>query len=319
MQTKITSNISEAIALLNNNEVVALPTETVYGLAGNALSNEAVAKIFEAKQRPHFNPLIVHVASIHEIEKYSEPDELSKKLANSFMPGPLTILLPKKNIIPSLVTAGSNKVAIRVPAHPIMQQVLEQLSFPLAAPSANTFKYVSPVTAKHVFKTLQNKIPLIVDGGNSNVGLESTIIEVEKNEVILHRAGGLAIEKIEDFVGKKLVKNVANKIQTAGQLKSHYATNTPLYFGEIEKNIELFSRQKIAIISLNTLYKGIEKANQFLLSEKEDLNEAAQKLFNTLQWIDENNYEIILAEIFPNRGLGIAINDRLQRAQAINK
>ncbi len=319
MQTVISKNINEAIDLLNNEEVVALPTETVYGLAANALSTKAVAKIFEAKQRPHFNPLIVHVAALNQIENFALIDELSAKLAKQFMPGPLTLLLPKKNSIPSLVTAGSNKVAIRIPSHPIMQQVLQQLSFPLAAPSANTFKYVSPVTAQHVFKTLQNKIPLIIDGGVSNIGLESTIIEVENEDIILHRVGGLAVETLENFIGKRLKQLVNKKVQTAGQLKSHYATHTALYVGAIKENIKAFNDKKVAIISLNKFYEGVEKQHHYLLNEEGDLNQAAQNLFSTLQLIDELNYDIILAEEFPNKGLGVAINDRLSRAQVINK
>lgn len=319
MQTKITTNISEAIDLLNRDEVVALPTETVYGLAGNALSTKAVAKIFEAKQRPHFNPLIVHVASINEIEKYAQLNELSYKLASTFMPGPLTLLLPKKDNIPSLVTAGSSKVAIRIPAHPVMPAILQQLSFPLAAPSANTFKYVSPVTAQHVYKTLHNKIPLIIDGGISTVGLESTIIEVQEEEVVLHRVGGLAIETIETFFGKKLIKASNKKVQTAGQIKSHYATHTPLYFGEINDRINEFKNKNIAIISLNKYFEGIEKEHHYLLSIDGDLNQAAQNLFTILQSIDEKAYDIILADEFPNTGLGVAINDRLSRAQVIHK
>lgn len=319
MQTQITTNISEAIALLNQNEVVALPTETVYGLAGNALNTAAVAKIFEAKQRPHFNPLIVHVASINQIENYAYVDELSWQLANTFMPGPLTLLLPKKSNIPSLVTAGSSKVAIRIPAHKVMQQVLQQLCFPLAAPSANTFKYVSPVTAQHVYKTLQGKIPLIVDGGISKVGLESTIVEVQNNEVLLHRVGGLPIETIEKFIGQKVIKPENQKIETAGQLKSHYATHTPLYVGKIEERIAEFAPKKIAIISLDEYFTGVEKKHHFLLSQDGSLTQAAQNLFNTLQLIDEKGYDVILATEFANQGLGIAINDRLSRAQVINK
>lgn len=319
MQTSITTNITEAITLLNNNEVVALPTETVYGLAGNALNNEAVAKIFEAKQRPHFNPLIVHVSSIQEIEKYAWVDEVSFKLATQFMPGPLTLLLPKKDTIPSLVTAGSNKVAIRVPAHPIMQQILQQLNFPLAAPSANTFKYVSPVTAQHVYKTLKGKIPLIIDGGTSQVGLESTIIEVQNEDIILHRVGGLAIETIEQFIQKKLIKPSSQLIQTAGQLKSHYATHTPLYVGNVNELIQKHLGKKIAIIVLNTYYQQVPTENHFLLSVNGSLTQAAQHLFSTLQLVDEQHFDVILAEEFPSTGLGIAINDRLNRAQAIFK
>jgi L-threonylcarbamoyladenylate synthase len=200
-----------------------------------------------------------------------------------------------------------------------MQQVLQQLSFPLAAPSANTFKYVSPVTAQHVFKTLQNKIPLIIDGGVSNIGLESTIIEVENEDIILHRVGGLAVETLENFIGKRLKQLVNKKVQTAGQLKSHYATHTALYVGAIKENIKAFNDKKVAIVSLNKFYEGVEKQHHYLLNEEGDLNQAAQNLFSTLQLIDELNYDIILAEEFPNKGLGVAINDRLSRAQVINK
>jgi L-threonylcarbamoyladenylate synthase len=318
--TTIGKDLQKAITLLNTNEVVAIPTETVYGLAANALNEEAVAKIFEAKQRPFFNPLIIHVSSINEFEKYAMVDDLSMKLANHFMPGPLTLLLPKKEIVPDIVTAGSKKVAIRVPQHQLTLQLLKQVNFPIAAPSANPFGYVSPVTAEHVYDGLKEKIPYILDGGNCNVGLESTIIEVENNEVILHRLGGLSIEKIEEVIVRKiLIKPSQKNPETSGQLKSHYATSTDLIQGNVEELVAKYLTQKIAIISFKKLYPQIPEDDQFILSKEGDLNKAAQNLFKVMRILDDKKYDLILAEVFPNEGLGLAINDRLYRAQASQK
>ena len=318
--TIIGKDLQKAIALLNNNEVVAIPTETVYGLAANALSEEAVVKIFDAKQRPFFNPLIIHVSSVNEIDTYAEIDDLSLKLAKYFMPGPLTLLLPKKEVVPDLVTAGSNKVAIRVPQHELTLKLLQQLNFPIAAPSANPFGYVSPVSAQHVYDGLYNKIPYILDGGNCNVGLESTIVEVENDDVILHRVGGLSIEKIEEVIERKLIiKKSQKNPKTSGQLKSHYATSTDLIQGNIEELLKQHQNKKIALLSFQKTYSQIAESNQYILSKEGDLNIAAQQLFKVMRILDEKKYDIILAEIFPNDGLGLAINDRLHRAQASQK
>ena len=318
--TQIGTDIDKAIALLNANEVVAIPTETVYGLAGNALSNEAVIKIFEAKNRPFFNPLILHLADVEQIEQYAFMDEISLQLAKHFMPGPFTLLLNKKDIVSDLVTAGSAKVAIRIPNHLLTHQLLSQLNFPLAAPSANPFGYVSPVSAIHVQQGLQGIINYILDGGNCKVGLESTIVEVENGEVILHRAGGLAIEEIENVIGKKTIASSSHsKPQTSGQLKSHYATTTDLLQGNIEELIQHYQGKKMAILSFQKQYIEIELQHQFILSPNENLNEAAQNLFATMRKLDAMNYDIILAEVFPQKGLGIAINDRLKRAQVTEK
>ncbi len=318
--TIIGKDLQKAIALLNNNEVVAIPTETVYGLAANALSEEAVVKIFDAKQRPFFNPLIIHVSSVNEIDKYAEIDDLSLKLAKHFMPGPLTLLLPKKEVVPDLVTAGSNKVAIRVPQHELTLKLLQQLNFPIAAPSANPFGYVSPVSAQHVYDGLYNKIPYILDGGNCNVGLESTIVEVENDDVILHRVGGLSIEKIEEVIERKLIIKKSQKDpETSGQLKSHYATSTDLIQGNIEELLKQHQNKKIALLSFQKTYSQIAESDQYILSKEGDLNIAAQQLFKVMRILDEKKYDIILAEIFPNDGLGLAINDRLHRAQASQK
>jgi L-threonylcarbamoyladenylate synthase len=186
METIIGTDIQLAARLLRDGEVVAIPTETVYGLAGNALNANAVLKIYEAKNRPHFNPLIIHVASPDHFKLYvSEIYDSVYRLAEKFCPGPLTFLLPKRDIVPDLVTAGSSKVAIRVPAHSTTLMLLRRLDFPLAAPSANPFGYVSPVTAQHVYDGLNNKIPYILDGGACNVGVESTIAGFENGNVII--------------------------------------------------------------------------------------------------------------------------------------
>ena len=318
--TKIGDNIDEAIALLNANELVAIPTETVYGLAGNGLNATVVAKIFEAKNRPFFNPLILHFANIEHINNYAVLNEMSLVLAKKFMPGALTLLLQKKENIPEIVTAGSNKVAVRVPTHPLTHQLLKQLKYPLAAPSANPFGYVSPVTANHVLQGLQGKIPYILNGEKCEIGIESTIVEIENDEVILHRSGGVSVENIEAVLGKKII--VATPLstpQTSGQLKSHYATTTPLFQGNIDELLKDFKGKKVAVISFIKSYLSVDAEHQFILSASGNLNEAAQNLFATMRKLDTMNYDVILAEIFPANGLGLAINDRLKKAQVTEK
>lgn len=324
MQTITGKDIDKAKDYLTNGELVAIPTETVYGLAANALNVEAVIKIFEVKNRPTFNPLIVHSADWQTALQYVQ-DVPGKAwlLAKTFMPGPLTFLLNKKETIPDLVTAGSPKVAIRVPNHPLTLELLKRLDFPLAAPSANPFGYISPTSAQHVMQNLGGQIPYILDGGQSTVGLESTIIGFdEKEQVVLYRSGGIAVEEIETIIGEKvLLQQNANekKPETSGQLKSHYAPNTPLYIGNISQLIKQFSSDKIASISFKNEFEGIEKGYQFILSPSGNLHEAASNLFAALRKIDELDATIILAEPFPNEGIGRAINDRLSRAQTENK
>lgn len=320
MTTKISTDILLAKDLLLQNQVIGLPTETVYGLAANALQQAAVVKIFEAKNRPYFNPLIVHVKNIEAINEYAIVDEISLKLATACMPGSLTLLLPKKNVVPDIVTAGSTKVAIRIPNHALALELLNTLDFPLAAPSANVFGYVSPVTAQHVFDGLQGKIPLILDGGKCTVGIESTIVEVEENKVFLHRVGGVTTEEIEQLIGESLlVKANSNKPTTAGQLKSHYATNTPLFQGNIDVLMQQHQHKKLAIISFYHFYSQYNFVEQVVLSGNKDLSEAAQNLFLSFRELDNKGFDAILVENFPNEGLGKAINDRVQRAQYVNK
>ncbi|MGB4770534.1 MAG: L-threonylcarbamoyladenylate synthase, partial [Chitinophagaceae bacterium] len=191
MITTIGTNISRAVDLLIQGELVAIPTETVYGLAGNATNGEAVARIFEAKQRPRFNPLIMHLPSLDAAAPYvTEIPETLRKIADVFSPGPVSFLLPRTNLVPDIITHGSDKVVIRIPAHPMALELLRALPFPLAAPSANPFGYVSPVTAQHVYDGLQGKIPYILDGGTCTIGMESTIIGMENGELVIYRVGG---------------------------------------------------------------------------------------------------------------------------------
>ncbi len=314
METVIDKNIEKAIALLKSGELVAIPTETVYGLAANALSEKAVIKIFEAKNRPFFDPLIVHTHSIEQVFKYvSFFDERLQKLAKKFWPGPLTLLLPKKEIIPDLVTSGLPEVGIRVPAQKNTLELLQQLDFPLAAPSANPFGYVSPTSAKHVFEQLQNKIPYILDGGNCKVGLESTIVGIKNNKVTIYRIGGLRLELVEQVVGQINLQIQQNDNPGApGMLSAHYAPHKPVITGSIDALLKSYQHLKLGIISFTRKYPtfGIN----ICLSEQGDLNEAGQNLFAALRSLDNSDVDVILAEIFPDEGLGKAINDRLYRA-----
>jgi L-threonylcarbamoyladenylate synthase len=324
MQTITGTDIEKAKQFLMEGELVSIPTETVYGLAANALNEEAVIKIFEVKNRPSFNPLIVHCASWKLARQYvKDIPAKAHLLAEKFTPGALTFLLTKKDIVPDLVTAGSEKVAIRIPNHPLTLALLNALDFPLAAPSANPFGYISPTTALHVFENLNGKIPYILDGGPSTVGLESTIIGFDENEnVLLYRSGGISIEEIENVIKEKILPAPASpekNPQTSGQLKSHYAPHTPLYVGNIDQLKNNFEGKKIATISFTKHIYGIDVAYQFVLSPKGNLHEAASNLFAALRKIDQLNVDVILTEPFPNEGIGRAINDRLNRAQAENK
>jgi L-threonylcarbamoyladenylate synthase len=324
METTIGTDISKAKQFLENGDLVSIPTETVYGLAANALDEKAAVKIFDVKNRPSFNPLIVHCASWSAAQQYvlSVPEK-AHLLAEKFMPGPLTFLLSKKDIIPDLVTAGSEKVAIRIPAHPLALALLQSINFPLAAPSANPFGYISPTSATHVFESLNGKIPYILDGGLSQVGLESTIIGFdEKERVLLYRSGGIAAEEIESIINEKVLtapSSPQKNPETSGQLKSHYAPHTPLYIGDIDALKNDFAGKKIATISFTKNIEGIQREYSFILSPNGNLQEAASNLFAALRKIDQLQADVILAEIFPDEGIGRAINDRLSRAQADNK
>jgi L-threonylcarbamoyladenylate synthase len=303
---------------LEAGELVAIPTETVYGLAGNALLPAVVARIFAVKNRPAFDPLIVHIAGTDAVERYAtEFPAAARALAGHFWPGPLTLLLPKHPDIPNLVTAGLPRVALRMPAHPLTAALLRSLPFPLAAPSANPFGYISPTTARHVADQLQGQIPFILDGGPCQVGVESTIIGFEDDRPVVYRLGGLALEEIEAVAGPVAEHlNLSGNPAAPGLLKSHYAPRKPLLLNDLEKNIGRNAGKKIGVLTYRRRSGLPEDVLQLTLSEDGDPAEAAQHLFDFLRILDASDVDLILAETGPESGLGRAINDRLRRAAA---
>ncbi|MEM6700628.1 MAG: L-threonylcarbamoyladenylate synthase [Bacteroidota bacterium] len=316
MAATIGKDIELAKRLLENDQLVAIPTETVYGLGGNALSMEAVSSIFEAKNRPTFDPLIIHLPSWERIDKYVKNiPEAAQQLAQQFVPGPLTFLLEKQQIVPDLVTAGSPLVAVRIPSHPLTQQLLQSLDFPLAAPSANPFGYISPTKPEHVFQQLGDKIPYILDGGFCQVGLESTIIGFPNGEASIFRKGGISVEAIEQVIGKVKVKTVSTSNPSApGMLKSHYAPRKPLLVGNIPDLLTAKKANRIGILSFHKDYSHPSIHHQIVLSPQQSMTEAARHFFDALRQLDAQKVDFILAEWFPEEGLGRALNDKLRRA-----
>ena len=315
--TIVSKDISKAVQILNNHDVVAIPTETVYGLAGNIYSEKALRKIFEIKQRPLFNPLIVHVHSLEKVEELVlDFPEKAKKLAKAFWPGPLTLVLKKKAIIPDLITAGKDSVAIRIPNHPVTLSLLKELPFPLAAPSANPFGCISPTKASHVEGYFKSSLSMVLEGGDCKKGIESTIIGFENNEPVLYRLGSISIEEISHVVGALKIKNKKEIAPEApGMLERHYAPKTKTYLVDnIETFIQDFRNKKIGVIRFSETMNLANIESLEVLSKSGDLNEAASKLYSTLHKLDALNLDIIVAEVFPDYGLGKSINDRLLRA-----
>jgi L-threonylcarbamoyladenylate synthase len=318
VKTVISTDRDAAVELLRKGDVVALPTETVYGLAANALNAIAVAKIFEAKERPHFDPLIVHLPNREWLERISdvpaEHQQLIGRLADKFWPGPFTMVLPKREIVPDIVTAGLDTVAVRFSAHPVFTEIVGALDEPLAAPSANRFGRVSPTTAQHVLDELDGRIPLIVDGGSTEHGIESTIVAIQKGKIAILRRGPITHEQLVQFA--EATNEVATaKISSPGQLPSHYAPETPL---RLIDNVEAFSPQKNQRVGL-LAWRGAFRSSQAFaavrnLSDRGDLREAAANLFRYLRELDALGLDLIVAERVPCEGLGAAIMDRLLRA-----
>jgi len=315
---EIGNDLAIAKQLLESGELVAIPTETVYGLAGNALNEKAVLEIFKVKNRPQFDPLIVHVATLEKARELVDYfPEKAEKLAAACWPGPLTLLLKKKPYVPDLVTSGLDTVGVRCPNHPITQLLLQQLSFPLAAPSANPFGYISPTRPEHVNEQLGDKINYILDGGECTVGIESTIIGFENNLPTVYRLGGLSIERIESIIGNVNVQlNTSSNPVAPGQLKSHYAPRTKMKLGDLDDLIRVHKGQRIGLLVFQKLHLNIDPRYQVILSSQGNIEEAAHRLFSSLRMLDSMGVDIILAENVPNLGLGKAINDRLKRATA---
>lgn len=313
----ISKDIDRAVEELNRNNIIGFPTETVYGLAGNAYETEAINKIFEVKKRPTFNPLIVHIKSISDLEKVAcDIPPIAYELANAFWPGPLTLILKKQPHIPDLVTANQDTVAVRVPNHPVALELLHKLEFPLVAPSANPFKRISPTQAVHVEDYFGNQIGLVLDGGTCNSGIESTIVGFNNNKVEVYRLGALAMEEIEKYSENVVVLNKKRKQPIApGMLLKHYAPKTDFILTRnIQNELEWFSDKKIGLLLFNKTEASLEEKYQFVLSPESDLKIAASKLYDALHQLDKMNLDIIIAERFPEYGLGLSINDRLERA-----
>ncbi|MDX1685349.1 MAG: L-threonylcarbamoyladenylate synthase [Saprospiraceae bacterium] len=314
--TRIGTDISQAVELLTEGEVVAIPTETVYGLAGNGTSTETAARIFEIKNRPRFDPMILHFRDLSAIQSFviDIPDN-GRKLAEALWPGPLTLLLEKTKKVPDLVTSGSPKVAVRVPSHPMLVQVLGALDFPLAAPSANPFGYISPTTAQHVADQLGDQIPYILDGGPCTIGLESTIVDVTGSKAKVLRKGGVTIESIEELVGPVDVEERSTSRPSApGMLQSHYAPKTKFKLTDRSLKLEGVNVDKVGVLAFQEYWPGVPRENQILLSESGDLYEAARSLFAAMREMDNQGFEIIYSSLVPDKGLGRAINDKLRRA-----
>lgn len=305
----------EALAAqhLRSGKLVGIPTETVYGLAANALDPIAVARIFEAKNRPAFDPLIVHVANMAEAQKYcSQMPDLAFQLAEKFSPGPLTYILPKNQLIPDLVSSGHSTVGIRIPNHPLTLALLQQLDFPLAAPSANPFGYVSPTTAQHVLDQLGKAVAYVLDGGPCVVGLESTIIDLSGDQPRVLRLGGLSLEELEATLGQKLaVQTSSSNPKAPGMLVKHYAPNVVLRW---ENDLPEQLPQNIGCLRFRAPHAAFTTGRQWVLSPNGSLAEAASRLFAVLREIDKAKPDLVLVERFPETGLGRAINDRLKRA-----
>ena len=315
---RIGKDLQQAKTFLEEGQLVGIPTETVYGLAGNALDPEAVALIFETKNRPSFDPLILHTSSLDRVSDFVNefPPKL-RVLAEKFWPGPLTLLLPRKVIVSDLVTSGLERVAVRVPKHPLTLALLESLDFPLAAPSANPFGYISPTQASHVNAQLGSQISYILDGGACEVGLESTIVGMEEGEIVIYRLGGLDIQEIEKWVGPAKVKDHSSSNPAApGQLESHYAPRKPFVLGDLASLIAEKKRsgENFGVLSFSEFFPEVK--NQIVLSPEQNLHEAAKNLFAAMRTLDDSDAQVILAELLPEEGLGKAINDRLKRAAA---
>jgi len=311
----MTNDLQLARDTLISGGLCAIPTETVYGLAGNALDASAAIRIFEAKARPAFDPLIVHIDHIDRLSiVVSEISEAAMRLAERFWPGPLTLILPRTDAVPDIVTSGLYTVGIRIPAHPLTRELLSLLPFPLAAPSANPFGYISPTTAQHVMDQLGGRIPMILDGGPCTIGIESTIVDCTGDIPKILRLGGLAVEMIREVAGPvEIALHSASNPAAPGMLTAHYAPRKRLVVGDPGNLIHQYAGTRTAVLGWSKLPVGAEGK---VLSATGDLHEAARNLFASLRELDASEAELLIAEPAPDHGLGRAINDRLQRATA---
>lgn len=317
--------IAKAAAILRDGGLVAFPTETVYGLGANALCERAVARVFEVKARPRFDPLIVHIAGLEWLPRLTaEFPSLASQLAEKFWPGPLTLVLPKTPAVPDLVTAGGATVAIRVPDHPVALALLRAVDLPIAAPSANPFGRISPTCADHVRDQLGSQIDLILDGGPCRIGIESTVLQLSAAGPLLLRPGGTTLEEIEEVIGKVQVPAAVRALSPArefvspGMLPQHYAPRTALVIRMRETaslgDGELCSGKRVGLMAFCAGDQTSRFVQVEVLSDTGDLCEAAANFFAALRRLDAAGLDLIVAETFPEVGLGRALNDRLRRA-----
>ncbi len=320
---EIKLDIHLAKSFLDRGELVAIPTETVYGLAANAFNKKAVDKIYELKQRPKNNPLIIHCHSLEQIEQFvKEIPKEAYELADQFWPGPLTILLKKNELIPDYVTAGSDYAAFRIPNHPITLELLKQLDYPLVAPSANPSNRISPTKAIHVYDYFKGAISFILDGGDCEEGIESTIVHFDENSPKILRPGSITFQQLFYVIPTVTTHQEVKEIPEApGMSKKHYSPTSPfLVIEKIEVNTILKYKSeypKIAIITCKKEELILKDIDFYSYSEKGDINQIASNLYDLLISIDSKNYDLILSELAPEVGIGIAINNRLRRANNI--
>jgi L-threonylcarbamoyladenylate synthase len=311
--------IRRAAEIIKEGGVVAFPTETVYGLGANAFNPLAIARVFEVKARPSFDPLIIHVAHPQDVERLvKEIPPLAEKLMKRFWPGPLTVVLFKKEEIPDIVTAGLPSVAVRMPRHLMTLDLIDQAGCPIVGPSANVFGYLSPTTAEHVRSQLGDQIDFILDGGPCEVGVESTILSFLEEAPRLLRPGGVPLEEVESIIGKVDATPVEQKKPLApGMLPKHYAPRTPIIIDAYDKTLSPYRDKKIGFLSFQNPTTSFPFHPIEVLSTKGDMKEAAANLFAAIRRLDALNLDMIIAEAIPEVGLGRAIMDRLRRASGV--
>ena len=319
--------LESAAEIIRSGGLVAFPTETVYGLGADALNESAAEKIYEAKGRPSNNPLIVHISKIEDAEKYVEVDERYYKIASAFMPGPITVIMPSKKVVADSVCAGLDTLAIRCPSHPIARAFIEACDRPIAAPSANTSGRPSPTTAAHVTHDLDGKVDMIIDGGECEVGLESTIIKLEGDRCVLLRPGGVTYEMLCELLGEVEIAHGVlskpredDKVESPGMLIAHYAPKAPLYLVKGDEcQVTEYLENKINTEGAYVLsFDGVigESDRIISLGDKKEKTEAGQRLFAALREADELGAECIYASYPDKEGIGLALLNRMLRAAA---
>lgn len=314
--TFISNNIEQAAALLKQHLIVAVPTETVYGLAANAFSEVAIQRVFEAKNRPTDHPLIVHIGHFDELFEWaSVVPNLAVDLAMRFWPGPLTLVLPKQPHVSSKITGGLNTVAIRMPNHPLLVELLHSIDFPLVAPSANSFTQISPTAAKHVYRSLSGKIPMILDGGDCSIGIESTIVAFDQERPIILRQGAIPMEEIESIAGDVKVNTTQTSVLRApGMHDVHYAPRKRCFHVHQLDSSKLHPNLKTGIITLKPIHTQSEMIVPYSLSDDGDLITATRLFYHVLHELDQLEIDCIVIELMPDEFEGRSLNDRIRRA-----